>query len=91
MPAQYGQPCPCTLAEMTACHSWPQGPCHQTFLFEPVVTSSGLSVPLRSAFHCDARSGRFEVRSLNPGHALLPEQYGQPVLLVLDETEASQR
>ena len=66
MPAQYGQPCPCTLAEMTACHSCPQGPSHQTFVRADDDTSDGARPSFFVGCHCFASSGWTVARLLTP-------------------------
>ena len=73
----------------TARQTWPSPQRHQTFLWLPVVTISGVSEPFKSCAHWAATLGCCVARSLNPGSTRRPVQYGQPVPPVLrDDTAA---
>lgn len=78
LPAQTGQPAPCVRDLMLACHSWPRTQRHQTFRFEPLVTSPGDSGPFLFGCHCAANRGDTVSRSFFPGITTLPAQIGQP-------------
>lgn len=73
---------------MTAHHTWPHWPCHQTFFRLPVVTICGVSVPLSVGCHSAATRGSSVARSLKPGSTLRPEQYGQPLPVVREAITA---
>ena len=90
-PAQMGHPqkFPRARENTTARQTWPSPQRHQTFLWLPVVTISGVSEPFKSCAHWAATRGCCDARSLNPGSTRRPVQYGQPVPPVLrDDTAA---
>ena len=64
-PAHFGQPLPWVRALVAACHAWPAGHNHHTFLGEPAVTRSGARSLLRLGCHWAASSADI-------GHPLPP-------------------
>ena len=76
----WGHPCPnCDLMRISADHSYPH--ClhfHQTCLWDPAWTQSGVNGKFFSQFHSSAREGDVVSKSLKPGRTFCPEQNGQP-------------
>jgi len=76
----FGQFLPCVLLPMLASHSCPFLHCHQTFLFDPGVTSFGVSLLFLVGCHCAAISGRLVSKQFSK-QASFPEHFLQPLPL----------
>ena len=63
---QWGHPLPRLLLPITASHSWPHAPFHQTFLLDPAVTCVGRRRLFFVGCHSDAKSGLTVARSFCP-------------------------
>ena len=69
-PEQYGQLEPIVLSDTTFLYSWPLEHNHQTFLPEPLVTSSGLRFPFLLGCHSFAKLGNRNFILKQPGQIL---------------------